>query len=196
MNETPSPEEIKQGLRTGYSFDPRTPGLQAAARDLLRPIIESMDGQEIVYVCRFPRLMRVAYLEVDDEGYLDDIGLGAKCAINADGQRTAKYSLRTPINRFVWRKLAGLPLSIALISDIPAIKAIDLDALPKLTKANAKDWADKALMPYLTAMYENFSDVPEFSAILHRPGVNTRGQQRREIRKDIIRALQSLAPAA
>jgi hypothetical protein len=128
--------------------------------------------------------------------YLDDIGLGAKCAINADGQRTAKYSLRTPINRFVWRKLAGLPLSIALISDIPAIKAIDLDALPKLTKANAKDWADKALMPYLTAMYENFSDVPEFSAILHRPGVNTRGQQRREIRKDIIRALQSLAPAA
>src|ERR1039458_7910805 len=35
--------------------------------------------------------------------YLDDIGLGAKCAINADGQRTAKYSLRTPINRFVWR---------------------------------------------------------------------------------------------
>jgi hypothetical protein len=69
MNERPSPEEIKKGLRTGYSFDPRTPGLQAAARDLLRPIIESMDGQEIVYVCRFPRLMRVAYLEVDDEGF-------------------------------------------------------------------------------------------------------------------------------
>ena len=69
MNEKPSPEEIKQGLRTGYSFDPRTPGLQAAARDLLRPIIESMDDQEIVYVCRFPRLMRVAYLEVDDEGF-------------------------------------------------------------------------------------------------------------------------------
>jgi hypothetical protein len=69
MNERPSPEEITQGLRTGYSFDPRTPGLQAAARDLLRPIIESLDGQEIVYVCRFPRLMRVAYLEVDDEGF-------------------------------------------------------------------------------------------------------------------------------
>jgi hypothetical protein len=69
MNERPSPEEIKQGLSTGYSIDPRTPGLQAAARDLLRPIIESMDGQEIVYVCRFARLMRVAYLEVDDEGF-------------------------------------------------------------------------------------------------------------------------------
>ena len=128
--------------------------------------------------------------------YLDDIGLGAKCPINADGQRIAKYSLRTPINRFVWRKLAGLRLSVTLMSDIPAIAAIDLDALPKLTKATAKLWADKALMPYLTAMYEDFSDVPEFKAILRRPGVETRGQQRREIRKDIIRALHSLAPPA
>jgi hypothetical protein len=128
--------------------------------------------------------------------YLDDIGLGINCPINADGQRIAKYSLRTPINRFVWRKLAALRLSVSLMLDIPAIKAIDLDALPKLTKANAKVWADKALMPYVTAMYKNFSHVPEFSAILRRPAVRTRGQQRREIRKDIIRALQSLAPPA
>jgi hypothetical protein len=126
--------------------------------------------------------------------YLDDIGLGAKCPINADGKRIAKYSLRTPINRFVWRKLAGFRYSVSLMLDIPAIKAIALGALPKLTKANAKLWADKALMPYLTAMYEDFSDVSEFKAILRRPGVETRGQQRREIRKDIIRALQCLAP--
>jgi hypothetical protein len=126
--------------------------------------------------------------------YLDDVGLGTKCVISADGQRLAKYSLRTPINRFVWRKLAGLRLSVVLMSDIPAIAAIDLDALPKLTKATAKAWADKALMPCLTAMYEDFSHVPEFSAILRRPAVRTRGQQRREIRKDIIRALHFLAP--
>jgi hypothetical protein len=128
--------------------------------------------------------------------YLDDIGLGAKCAINADGQRMAKYSLRTPINRFVWRKLAGLRLSVSLMSDIPEIAAIKLDMLPKLTKANTKVWADKALMPYLTAMYKDFSEVPEFLPILRRPTVRTRGQQRREIRKDIIRALHSLAPPA
>jgi hypothetical protein len=128
--------------------------------------------------------------------YLDDIGLGTKCLINAGGQPIAKYSLRTPINRFVWRKLAGLRLSVTLMSDIPEIAAIDLDALPKLTKATAKDWADKALMPYVTATYQDFSHVPEFSAILRRSAVRTRGQQRREIRKDIIRALQSLAPPA
>jgi hypothetical protein len=127
--------------------------------------------------------------------YLDDIGLGTECAINADGQRIAKYSLRTPINRFIWRTLRGLQFSIDLMSDVPGIAAIDLDALPKLTKENAKIWADKALMPYITAMYENFSEVPEFSAILARPGVKTRGQQRREIRKDVIRALHCLTPS-
>ncbi len=128
--------------------------------------------------------------------YLDNIGLGTKCAINADGQRLAKYSLRTPINRFVWRELKRLQFSIKLMSDVPGIAAIDLDALPKLTKANAKVWADSALMPYITAMYRNFSEVPEFSAILSRRGVKTRGQQRREIRKDVIRALQCLAPSS
>jgi hypothetical protein len=127
-------------------------------------------------------------------GYLDKIHLGEKCEINADGKRVAKFSLRTPINRFVWKKLKGLPFSIVLLSDVPAVAAIDLKALPKLTKATAKTWADKALMPYFTVIFEDFSKVPEFRTILSRPGVRTRGQQRREIRKDVIRALQSLAP--
>lgn len=127
-------------------------------------------------------------------GYLDKIHLGEKCAINADGKRVAKYSLRTPINRYVWRKLKGLPLSIMLMSDLPEVKAIDLRVLPKLTKATAKTWADKALMPYISAMYGDFSEVPEFRSIISRPGIKTRGQRRREIRKDVIRALQSLAP--
>src|SRR5207253_2836432 len=103
--------------------------------------------------------------------YIDNIGLGTECIINADGQRLAKYSLRTPINRFVWRKLRGLRFWIKLMSDVPAIAAIDLDALPKFTKENAKVWADKALMPYITAMYKNFAEVPEFAAILARRGV-------------------------
>ena len=69
MNELPSPEEIKKGLRTGYCFDPRTPGLQEAARELLRPIIENMRGREIVYVTRFPLLARIDHLEIDDDGF-------------------------------------------------------------------------------------------------------------------------------
>ena len=56
-------EEIKQRLRGGYQFYPTQPGLQQAARELIRPIVERMDGQEIIYVCRIPKLMRVKYLE-------------------------------------------------------------------------------------------------------------------------------------
>ena len=51
--------------------------------------------------------------------YLDNIGLGTRCVINADGQRPAKYSLRTPINRFVWRNLKGLRGWIKIMSDLP-----------------------------------------------------------------------------
>jgi hypothetical protein len=127
--------------------------------------------------------------------YLDKISLGSECEINADGARVAKYSLRTPINRFVWRELKILWFSIECMSKIPEIARINLDALPKLTKATAKIWADKVLMPCITAMHKDFSEVSEFSRILNRPGVKTRGQQRREIRKDVIRALQSLAPS-
>jgi hypothetical protein len=82
--------------------------------------------------------------------YLDKIKLGSECIINANGVQVAKYSLRTPINRFVWRKLKGLRFSIDLMSDVPGIAKIDFDSLPKLTKANAKAWADKALMPYIS----------------------------------------------
>jgi hypothetical protein len=128
--------------------------------------------------------------------YLENVGLGTKCQINADGRQVAKYSLRTPINRFVWHELKKLRGSLLMMSDVPAIAAIKLDALPKLTKTTAKLWADKALLPYLTAMYEDFTTIPELSAVLARPGIKTRGQQRREIRKDVIRALQSLAPAS
>lgn len=127
---------------------------------------------------------------------LDNIGLGNECLINASGQHVAKYSLRTPINRYVWRKLKGLKLSISLLEDDPKIAAINLASLPKFTKSAAKIWADKALMPYIDRMYRDFHEVPEFKSILRRPGVRTRGQQRREIRKDVIRALQALAPPA
>lgn len=128
--------------------------------------------------------------------YLDGLHLGQQCAINASGIRRANYSLRTPINRFVWWTLRRMPGSLELMSDVPALAAIKLDSLPPLTKATAQIWADKAIMPYICVMHDDFSKVPEFASILRRPDVRTRGQQRREIRKDIIRSLRSLAPSA
>lgn len=65
--------------------------------------------------------------------------------------------------------------------------------LPPLTKSTAKKWADVAILPYVCSRYPDFSQVPQFEAILKRPNANTRGRQRREIRKDILRSVKALA---
>jgi hypothetical protein len=65
--------------------------------------------------------------------------------------------------------------------------------LPPLTKSTAKVWTDKAIIPYVCSNFPDFSKVPEFVGSLKRSGVNTRGEQRREIRRDILRSLTSMA---
>jgi len=75
--------------------------------------------------------------------------------------------------------------------DIPIYKASY--ELKPLTKSTAKDWADKAIMPYVCSKYSDFSKIPEFSGSLKRSSVKTRGEQRREIRRDILRSLISMA---
>ena len=81
-------EEIKQRLRTGYTFYPTHPDLQQAARELIRPFIEKMDGQEIICECRVAKLMRVNYLETNDEvnAFLAELKIKLEAAI-ASGQR-------------------------------------------------------------------------------------------------------------
>lgn len=62
-------EQIKERLRTGYTFYPTQPGLKEAARELIRPLVEGMKDREIVYVCRGAKLMRVDELRVNDDGF-------------------------------------------------------------------------------------------------------------------------------
>jgi len=70
MNEeNPSPAKIKQGLRTGYSFALSPPGLEEAARDLIRPMVVDLKGREIICVCRRPRLLRVDSLTIHQDGF-------------------------------------------------------------------------------------------------------------------------------
>jgi hypothetical protein len=87
----------------------------------------------------------------------------------------------------------GKPIMTGLIKreQIPLYKIIC--ALPKLTKSTAPIWADKAIMPYVCSKFPDFAKIPEFSGSLKRSGVNTRGEQRREIRRDILRSLKSMA---
>ncbi len=61
-------EDIER-WRKALELDPGTPERQEAGRALFRPIIEKMDGREIIYDCRELCLMQVVYLEVNDDGF-------------------------------------------------------------------------------------------------------------------------------
>jgi len=70
MDEMLSHEELTKRLRNGWQFDPRTtPGLREAAREVVRPVIEGMREQDIVYCCRSTWLVHVDQLDVDDERF-------------------------------------------------------------------------------------------------------------------------------
>ncbi len=64
-----SPEQLREKVRTGWQLLPTTPGLREAARDVVRPLVEEMCGQEIIYRCRVAWLVRVTALRVDDDGF-------------------------------------------------------------------------------------------------------------------------------
>jgi hypothetical protein len=61
--------ELRERVRTGWTLLPTTPGLREAARDVVRPLVEQMCGQEIIYRCRVPWLARVTALRVDEAGF-------------------------------------------------------------------------------------------------------------------------------
>lgn len=62
-------EQLLEKVRTGWQLFPNTLGLKEAARELIRPIIERMRGNEIIYRCRVPWLIRIDKLEVNDDGF-------------------------------------------------------------------------------------------------------------------------------
>src|ERR1700731_1906761 len=65
--------------------------------------------------------------------------------------------------------------------------------LPPLSKRVAQVWADKAIMPYLDAINTDYFNDPRFRTIQNRKRVKSRSTARAEIRKDVIRALNSMA---
>ncbi|MBE0542276.1 MAG: hypothetical protein IH623_12895 [Verrucomicrobia bacterium] len=136
-------EEIKERLRSGYQFYPTQPGLKEAARELIRPLVESLEGREIVYECRGLKLMRVDQLKTDANGFraraitLHDLG----CRIPTfaervvlektfNGRRPTKEEWRAAVNTLPpdpkpldfgadwgWLRLRGSAISMNMITD-------------------------------------------------------------------------------
>jgi hypothetical protein len=144
----------------------------------------------------------------------DRIKLGETCVIHTSEQ--ARYSLKVPLNKFVWRLLLHFqdihrladyaddskrPLEDVLsvwIKTSDPNERIDLEELPvykkshrlsPLTKANAKAWAEVALLPFIRMKYPDLRKVPEFKSIDTGP----KGKRYAPIRKAIIQSLRSLA---
>ena len=64
-----SHEELTEHIRKGAMFPPSTPGLMEAAREVLRPMIEHLEGREILCDNHVLELARVEYVEVNEEEF-------------------------------------------------------------------------------------------------------------------------------
>jgi len=69
MPESYTHDQLMEMVRDGWQLDPYTPGLDAAAKEVVRPLVAGMQGQKIIYHCRVSSLMRVDELTVSDEGF-------------------------------------------------------------------------------------------------------------------------------
>ncbi len=142
------------------------------------------------------------------------IKLGETCVIHTSEQ--ARYSLQVPLNKYVWELLLHFQdihrlaeyasetkrsledvLSFWIKSSIPeermAVEELPIyeksHRLPSLTKANAKVWADVAIVPYVKLKHPDLRKVSAFKGIDAGP----MGRRYAPVRKAIIQSLASLA---
>ncbi len=131
----------------------------------------------------------------------------------------ACYSLQTPKNRYAWRVLRLFQEGHEIIRRTNEAKAEgkqnhwpqlehyslfdeaerqivrDSFDLGKPTKATAKAWVDRAIMPFICAREKDFAQVPEFADAIRRAEYREkRYSQRKEIRRGMIEAVKSIAP--
>ncbi len=144
----------------------------------------------------------------------DLLRLGDDCPLNVS--KSAKYSLRKPINNFVgrmvmhfhsvhqsieWGKRRNETIERTLSTYIwrnetPIYKRSF--KLKPLTKANAQQWADNAIMPLLRARYPDFDALPVLKRILEKSNPKPKGDTAKDnaIRKAVIQSLKSVSRPA
>lgn len=136
--------------------------------------------------------------------------LGVDCPINVSNR--ANYSLKTPVNSFLWdilrelywgrdwlRSLArkgvtgqAAAQTLSDRTDIPADEAalhVIAFSLPPLDKSTSDEWVDAVLMPWIKLKYPDLREVPAFRSL----AVGPTGRRYAAARKMILRALCNLA---
>lgn len=142
------------------------------------------------------------------------IQLGSDCPINVSNR--ANYSLKTPINEFLWSVLHELHSGRLWVRDIVSGKVrrdtpaqtdvqllaarshISADeavlhfrafALPPLDKRTFQEWVNEVIMPWVRLKYPDLRQVSLFSNI----EVGPTGRRYAAARKLLLRALKNLA---
>jgi hypothetical protein len=144
----------------------------------------------------------------------DLLELGSDCPINVSNR--ANYSLKTPINAFLWTVLSDLhwgrgwvrsimskecqrdsarQTDVELLSTRTGIPLSEAELhfqafqLPPLDKTTSNRWIDGILMPWVRLKYPDLRDVPAFSKV----NVGPTGRRYAAARKLLLKALTNLA---
>lgn len=136
--------------------------------------------------------------------------LGVDCPINVSSR--ANYSLKTPVNSFLWdilrelywgrdwlRSLASKGITgqaaaqtLRDRTDIPVDEAalhVIAFSLPPLDKSTSDEWVDAVLMPWIRLKYPDLRQLPAFRSL----PVGPTGRRYAVARKMVLRALRNLA---
>ena len=123
----------------------------------------------------------------------DKLHLGETCPIHSS--KVAEYSFEKPINAFVFEVLseflrvhgflnsrkdesAEKRLTAAGITPDKQAPFLNAHALPRLKKGQvAKDWAEKAIIPYLEAEYPDWNGVPVLKDFLGKAGGKAKAKE-------------------
>jgi hypothetical protein len=144
----------------------------------------------------------------------DALDLGSDCPINVSNR--ANYSLKTPVNSFLWSILADLhwgrdwvrsirekrsgrerpaQSEIALMSERTGISREEAKIhfvasdLPPLDKSTSDQWVDQVIMPWIRLRHTDLRSVAAFRST----DVGPHGRRYAPARKVILRALCNLA---
>ena len=130
-----SHEELMWRIRRGWQLFPNTPGLEDAAREVIRPLVEAMRGREIIYRCRVPWLMRIDELSTDDSRF-DAVAMPLKEI--RDGDQSTEYPRPFRFGaRWVALKMIGSAISMNMLTDHFYTDPDVVDAIKRAAERNS-----------------------------------------------------------
>jgi hypothetical protein len=150
MSAVYSRNELAEMVRSGWQVAPYTPGLTEVAREILRPMVEGLTGEEVIYHCRAAFLLGVEKVMCDDEGFWMQTAMIKQYPPPEPHFWSRAYRLNHPVVGGHWatHRLYGKAIKPALVDEwlivdrevIAAVKAATNDPMT-IHRILSKAWA-------------------------------------------------------